>query len=146
MAQALESRPASSPVASPWAWSNSPTHQAYQILHIGFTVLPILAGLDKFFHLLVDWDVYLAPLVTEVLPLAPHTFMMIVGVIEIAAGLLVGVRPRLGAYVVMLWLWSIIVNLLLVPGYFDIALRDFGLSLGALALARLGHEFDRISP
>ncbi len=111
--------------------------QAYQILHIAFTVAPLVAGLDKFFHLLVNWDQYLAPFVARLLPFSGHTFMLLVGAIEIVAALLVWWKPRLGAYVVMAWLWGIIVNLLLVPGYYDIALRDFGLSLGALALARL---------
>ena len=120
-----------------------PAYQAYVVLYLGFAALPILAGLDKFFHLLVNWDQYLAPLVTRVLPVGGHTFMLAVGVIEIAAGLLVVFRPRIGAYVVALWLWGIILNLLLVPGYYDIALRDFGLSLGALALARLSQEFSR---
>ena len=121
----------------------SPSRQAYLILYVGFTLLPILAGLDKFFHLLVNWDMYLAPLATRVLPVSAHTFMLIVGVIEIAAGLLVFFRPQIGAYVVALWLWGIIVNLLLIPGFYDIALRDFGLSLGALALARLSVGFNR---
>lgn len=130
--------------AAPWTsfLAARPAWQAYQILHIGFTVLPILAGLDKFVHLLVNWDRFLAPLVTRLLPVSAHTFMMVVGVIEIAAGLIVAFQPRIGAYVVALWLWGIIVNLLLIPGYYDIALRDFGLSLGALALARLSQEFD----
>ena len=101
----------------------------------------MIAGLDKFFHLLVNWDQYLAPVVAQALPVSVHTFMLAVGIIEIAAGLLVAVRPRIGAYVVALWLWGIIANLLLVPGFYDIALRDFGLSLGALALARLSREF-----
>ena len=122
-----------------------PAYQAYRILHVGFVALPILAGLDKFSHLLVNWDQYLAPLATRLLPVSGHTFMQAVGVIEVAAGVLVAVRPRLGAYVVALWLWGIIVNLLLIPGYYDIALRDFGLSLGALALARLSQEFGRPS-
>jgi hypothetical protein len=117
-------------------------YQAYLILYAGFVALPILAGLDKFFHLLVNWDQYLAPLVTRLLPVSGHTFMLAIGVIEVAAGLLVAFRPRIGAYVVALWLWGIIVNLLLVPGFYDIALRDFGLSLGALALARLSQEFN----
>jgi hypothetical protein len=112
------------------------------MLLTGFAVLPILAGLDKFFHLLVNWDQYLAPVATQVLPVSGHTFMLAVGVIEIAAGLLVAFRPQIGAYVVALWLWGIIVNLLLIPGFYDIALRDFGLSVGALALARLSREFD----
>jgi|SRR4051794_8984968 len=114
-----------------------PARQAYQILHLGFTVLPIIAGADKFFHLLVNWDQYLAPLVSRLIGGHDHAFMLAVGVVEILAGLLVAFKPRLGGYVVALWLWGIIVNLLMVPGYFDVALRDFGLSLGALALARL---------
>jgi uncharacterized membrane protein YphA (DoxX/SURF4 family) len=122
--------------------AGQPAYQAYLVLHIGFAVLPIIAGIDKFFHLLVNWDQYLAPIVTDYLPVTGHTFMLIVGVIEILAGLLVAIRPRIGALVVALWLWGIIVNLFLVPGFYDIALRDFGLSLGALALARLSREFN----
>jgi hypothetical protein len=120
-----------------------PAYQAYLILYVGFTVLPILAGLDKFFHVLVNWDMYLAPVVTRVLPVEGHTLMLAVGVIEIAAGLIVAFAPRVGAYVVALWLWGIVVNLLLAGNFYDIALRDFGLSLGALALARLSQDFDR---
>ena len=118
------------------------TYQAYQILHVGFIVAPILAGGDKFFHVLVDWDQYLAPTIANLLPVPPHDFMLLVGVVEVIAGLLVAFKPRIGAYIVAGWLWGIIVNLLLIPGYFDIALRDFGLSLGALALARLSTLFD----
>ena len=117
-----------------------PAYQAYVILHVGFAVLPVIAGADKFFHLLVNWDQYLAPVVAD-LPVSGHAFMLTVGVIEIMAGLLVAIRPRIGALVVALWLWGIIVNLLLASGFYDIALRDFGLSLGALALARLSREF-----
>jgi hypothetical protein len=90
---------------------------------------------------LVDWDRYLAPVVPDVLPVSGHTFMLVVGVIEIAAGILVAVAPRIGGYVVAVWLWAIIVNLLILGDYFDVALRDFGLSLGALALARLAEAF-----
>jgi hypothetical protein len=132
-------------VAGTASLSARPAYQAYRILHVGFAALPILAGLDKFFHLLVNWDQYLAPLAMRLLPVSGHTFMLAVGVIEVAAGVLVAVRPRLGAYVVALWLWGIIANLLLIPGFYDIAVRDFGLSLGALALARLSGEFDRPS-
>ena len=121
--------------------ASSPARQAYRILHFGFTVAPILAGLDKFFHLLVNWDQYLAPVVTQIIPVTGHAFMQAVGVIEITAGVLVAVRPRIGAFVVVLWLWGIIVNLLLIHGFYDVALRDFGLSLGALALARLSRYF-----
>jgi hypothetical protein len=115
--------------------------QAFRILHLGFVVAPILAGLDKFFELLVDWDQYLAPVVTDVLPVSGHTVMLVVGVVEIAAGVLVALRPRIGGYVVAAWLWLIIVNLLVLGDYFDVALRDFGLSLGALALARLAEAY-----
>jgi hypothetical protein len=119
-----------------------PSYQAYVILHIGFIVLPIVAGLDKFFLVLVNWDQYLAPIVPQLTQLSAHSFMLAVGVTEIVAGLIVALRPRIGAYIVALWLWGIIANLLLGPGYYDIALRDFGLSLGALALARLSREFN----
>jgi hypothetical protein len=142
MAHALDAGTDARPAAArPSVFAARPTYQAYLILYVGFVALPILAGLDKFFHLLTNWDQYLTPLVTQILPLSAHTFMLVVGVIEIAAGVLVALYPRIGAYVVMLWLWGIIVNLLLVPGFYDIALRDFGLSLGALALARLSREF-----
>jgi hypothetical protein len=116
-------------------------HQAYLVLYFGYVAMPIIAGADKFFHLLVNWDQYLAPMVTQYLPVDGHAFMLGVGVIEIVAGLLVAFRPRVGAFVVALWLWGIIVNLMMIPGYFDIALRDFGLSLGALALGLLSAEY-----
>lgn len=116
-------------------------HQAHWILYLGYIALPLVAGLDKFFDVLVSWDMYLAPVVTRVLPISAETFMLLVGVIEIGAGLLVAFIPRIGGFVVAAWLWGIIVNLLLIPGYYDIALRDFGLSLGALALALLSREF-----
>lgn len=119
-----------------------PAYQSYLLLYIGFVVLPIIVGFDKFFHLLVDWDQYLAPQAVQFLPMTSHAFMLAVGAIEIAAGLVVAVRPQIGSYVVALWLWGIIANLLLIHGYYDIALRDFGLSLGALALARLSQEFN----
>ena len=118
---------------------DNPVYQAYQILRIGFTAAPILFGLDKFLNLMVDWSQYLVPFVANMIPAT--TFMLIVGVVEIIAGLLVFFKPRLGAYVVAAWLLAIIVNLLLIPGFFDIALRDFGLFLGALALARLSETF-----
>ena len=120
---------------------STPAYQAYLILHIGFVVAPAIAGLDKFFHLFVNWDMYLAPVIARVSPIGGHGLMLVVGVVEIIAAILVALKPRIGAYVVVLWLWGIILNLLLIPGYFDVALRDFGLSLGALALARLSQEF-----
>lgn len=117
-----------------------PAYQAYVILYAAFIVAPLIAGADKFLQLLVNWDQYLAPLIARILPVEPHTFMLAVGVVEIVAAILVAIKPSVGGYVVAAWLWGIIVNLLLVPGYYDIALRDFGLSLGALALARLAAE------
>src|SRR5947199_2220171 len=107
----------------------TPAYQAYQILHVAFIVAPILAGLDKFLHLLTNWDMYLAPAIANLSPIGGHELILVVGVIEIIAGGLVAFKPRIGAYVVMAWLLTIIVNLLLIPGYFDIGLRDFGLAL-----------------
>jgi hypothetical protein len=124
-----------------------PSYKAFQALRLGFTVAPILAGADKFFHLLTNWDVYLAPSIQGILPMNGHTFMLIVGVIEIVAGLLVAVLPRIGGFVVAGWLMGIVLNLLMIPGYYDsyydIALRDFGLALGALSLGFLAREYTR---
>ena len=125
------------------ASTSSPAYQAYWILHVGFTVAPILAGLDKFLHLLVNWDQYLPGVVANASPIQPHMLMLIVGVIEVVAGIGVWFKPRIFAYIVAVWLVVIIINLLLIPGYFDIALRDFGLFLAALALARLSQQFAR---
>jgi len=116
------------------------------VLYVGFIALPIIAGADKFFDLLTNWDTYLAPIVPQTLGISAHTFMLIVGVIEIVAGLLVLVRPEIGAYVVGLWLLGIIVNLIILSAQtgtraYDIALRDFGLAIAAFALARLSAEF-----
>jgi uncharacterized membrane protein YphA (DoxX/SURF4 family) len=121
---------------------SSPGYQAYQILRLGFTVAPIVAGLDKFFNLLVNWEQYLPPFVNNLTGGHGRELMLAVGVIEIVAGIGVAFKPRVFAYVVASWLLLIVVNLLLIPGYFDVALRDFGLALGALALARLSREFD----
>lgn len=118
-----------------------PAYQAFWLLRIGFTVAPILFGLDKFFHVLVDWDVYLAPEFTDLFDAQAHTLMYLVGAIEIVAGLVVAVRPRFGGYLVAAWLAGIIINLLLMGDYYDIALRDFGLLLAALTLARLATAF-----
>ncbi|PZF85561.1 hypothetical protein [Jiangella anatolica] len=117
-------------------WS-TPAGRAFLLLRTVFTVAPILFGLDKFTNWLVDWPIYLAPWINDIVPGSADDAMMIVGVIEIAAGLLVALAPRIGAYVVALWLAGIIVNLLTIPDYYDIALRDFGLLVGALALAQL---------
>ena len=123
------------------ATSHNPAYQAYQILHWGFVAAPVLAGLDKFFNKLTDWTMYLwAPL--GKLVGGAGTFMQIVGAIEILAGCLVALKPKLGAPIVAAWLLGIIVNLLLLGSFFDIALRDFGLCLGAIALFRLASNFD----
>lgn len=143
MAHAISSSPALTSVNSERAAAASPSRQAFQILRFGFTVAPIVAGLDKFFHLLVNWDQYLPPVVNNLTGGRGHQLMLVVGLIEIVAGLGVAFKPRIFAYVVCVWLLLIIVNLLMIPGYFDVALRDLGLALGALALARLSQEYDR---
>ncbi|WP_349897690.1 hypothetical protein [Parafrigoribacterium soli] len=117
-----------------------PARQAFMLLRTVFTIAPIAFGLDKFFNLLTDWPSYLAPAVTDVVPISGQQFMYIVGVVEIAAGLLVLFAPRWGALVVAAWLAGIIINLLVLPGYFDVALRDFGLFVAALALFRLSYS------
>jgi hypothetical protein len=119
----------------------NPSYQAFQILRGAFTVAPIVAGLDKFTHFLVDWDRYLPASVNNLVGGHGHELMLVVGVIEIVAGVGVFLRPRIFSYVVAAWLLGIIVNLLLIPGYFDVALRDFGLLLAALALGRLSADF-----
>lgn len=121
----------------------NPVFQAFSLLRVGFVVAPILFGLDKFLDWLVDWQVYLAPEIDDLVPGNAHQAMLAVGVIEIVAGLVVAVRPKIGAYVVAAWLAGIIVNLLLLGDYYDVALRDFGLLIGALALARLATAFER---
>jgi len=117
-----------------------PAYRAYQLLYFAFVVAPIVAGVDKFFNFLVDWHKYLAPWLAS-LTGGGVGFMKLIGVVEICAGVLVGLSPRLGGWIVAAWLWGIIVNLLTYPGYLDIALRDFGLSLGALALSQLASEY-----
>jgi hypothetical protein len=112
-------------------------HDAFLLLRTVFTVAPILFGLDKFAQIMTDWDKYLAPWINDLVPGDAHDAMMIVGVIEIVAGILVAVAPRIGGYVVALWLVGIIVDLLTLGGYGDVALRDFGLFVAAIALARL---------
>ena len=117
--------------------ARDPAHQSLLLLRTVFTVAPVLFGLDKFAHWLVDWDRYLAPEIVDALPGTAHELMYVVGAIEVVAGLVVAFRPRFGGYLVAAWLAGIIVNLLLQADYYDIALRDFGLLVGALALARL---------
>jgi len=121
---------------------SDPAYQAFVIMRIAFTVAPILFGLDKFFNVMVDWEQYLAPWINDIIPGSASTAMHLVGAIEIVAGIFVFVKPRYGAYVVAAWLAGIIINLLTYSGYYDVALRDFGLMLGALTLARLASVYD----
>jgi uncharacterized membrane protein YphA (DoxX/SURF4 family) len=125
------------------ATADDPSYQALRLLRVGFAVAPVLFGLDKFAHWLVDWDRYLAPEIVDALPGTAHELMYVVGAIEVVAGLVVALRPRFGGYLVAGWLAAIIVNLVLQADYYDIALRDFGLLVGALALARLAAAFPR---
>jgi uncharacterized membrane protein YphA (DoxX/SURF4 family) len=133
------------PIPAPEALRRDPAAQAFLLLRVAFTVAPIVFGLDKFAGVLTDdWTRYLAPAFDDVIPGSAATAMHLVGIVEIIAGLIVLVAPRLGGLLVAGWLAGIIVSLLLVGGYGDIALRDFGLLLGALTLARLaGADFSR---
>jgi hypothetical protein len=132
------------PAAAPsTALRSDPAYQAFTLLRVAFTVAPILFGLDKFANVMVEWDGYLAPWINDIVPGSADDAMYAVGAIEIIAGLLVAVRPRIGAPLVAAWLGGIIVNLLTHSGYYDIALRDFGLMLGALTLTRLAFVYDR---
>lgn len=124
------------------ALRSDPAYQSFWLLRIGFTVAPIVFGADKFANILVNWEKYLASWVRDISPFTATGTMHVVGVIEIVAGVAVAVKPRYGAYVVAAWLAGIIVNLLTYSGYYDVALRDFGLMLGALTLARLASRYD----
>lgn len=140
--------PSGSAPAAP-ATSEGATHQAFLLLRTVFTVAPVLFGLDKFLELLADWERYLAPWVDDLVPGDAHQAMLAVGLVEIVAGVLVALRPAIGGYVVAAWLLGIIVNLVTMGEYLDIALRDFGLLVGALALARLastaGHSAGQVA-
>jgi uncharacterized membrane protein YphA (DoxX/SURF4 family) len=122
-------------------WSD-PRYQAFALLRLAFTVAPIAFGVDKFFNVMVDWPTYLAPWINDIAPGSGQDFMYFVGATEILAGVIVALKPRYGAYVVAAWLGGIVINLLTYSGYYDIALRDFGLMLAALTLARLASVYD----
>jgi hypothetical protein len=121
--------------------THDPAQQAFVLLRTVFTVAPIVFGLDKFFNVLTDWPQYLAPWIDGIVPGTAQQAMYAVGVVEIVAGLVVAVVPRYGAWLVAAWLVGIIVNLLTIPGFYDVALRDFGLFVGAVALARLAVRY-----
>jgi uncharacterized membrane protein YphA (DoxX/SURF4 family) len=122
-------------------WSDA-RYQAFALLRIAFVVAPIAFGLDKFFNVMVEWPTYLAPWINDIAPGSGQDFMYLVGAIEIVAGVAVAVKPRYGAYIVVVWLAGIVINLLTASGFYDIALRDFGLMLAALTLARLASVYD----
>ena len=128
--------------SAPAWWPRTGADQAFFLLRTVFTIAPIAFGLDKFAQVLCDWDFYLAPWINDLVPGDAHDAMMIVGVVEVLAGIVVALRPQLGAYVVAAWLAGIVLNLLSYSGFYDIALRDFGLMLGALTLARLASVYD----
>jgi hypothetical protein len=119
-----------------------PRYQAFALMRRAFTVAPIAFGLDKFFNVMVDWPIYLAPWINDIAPGSAQDFMYFVGATEIIAGIAVALKPRYGAYVVAGWLGGIVINLLTHSGYYDIALRDFGLMLAAITLARLASVYD----
>ncbi len=121
---------------------SDPRYQAYVLLRVGFAVAPIAFGLDKFANVLTHWPKYLAPWVNDIVPGTGQQLMYAIGVVEIVAGIAVAVKPRYGAYLVAAWLAGIIINLLTYSGWYDIALRDFGLLLGALTLGRLASVYD----
>jgi uncharacterized membrane protein YphA (DoxX/SURF4 family) len=121
---------------------SEPAYGAFVLLRVGYAVLPLWMGIDKFFNSMTDWPGYLAPWIVTLLPFSAQTAMYVVGAIEIVAGLAVALKPRYAAYVVTVWLAGIIINLLTYSGFYDVALRDFGLLLGALALATLAAAYD----
>jgi uncharacterized membrane protein YphA (DoxX/SURF4 family) len=115
----------------------SQTEKVISILRWTFGLVPIVAGADKFMHLLTDWDKYLAPAIANILPMSPHSFMNIVGIIEIVAGILVLIKPKIGSVVVGLWLIGIAINLLLTGQYYDVAVRDVVMAISAFSLSML---------
>jgi hypothetical protein len=122
-------------------WAD-PRYQAFALMRAAFTLAPIAFGADKFFNVMVNWPAYLAPWVDDIVPGTGQELMYVVGAIEILAGVIVAIRPRYGGYVVAAWLAAIVVSLLTYSGFYDVALRDFGLMLGALTLARLAAVYD----
>jgi len=126
----------------PVAGRRDPAYHAYLLLRVGFIALPILFGIDKYTNALVQWDTYLAPWIDRIMPGTGHEFMFFVGAVEIVAGLAVLAKPRYGSLIVAAWLAGIVINLFTYSGYYDIAMRDFGLMLAALTLARLASVYD----
>ena len=117
--------------------AKSAANKVITILKLTYGLVPIVAGADKFTHILVDWDKYLAPVVANMLPFSTHTFMLIVGVIEMIAGVLVLIKPKVGSIIVSLWLLGIAINMLFTGQYYDIAVRDVVMAIGAFSLFTL---------
>jgi hypothetical protein len=128
---------------APRSETADPRYQAFVLLRIGYTVLPLVMGIDKYFNALTNWPQYLADWIDNIVPGTAQQLMYVVGGVEIAAALIVAIRPRYGAYVVAAWLAGIVINLVSYGEWYDIAVRDFGLMLGALTLARLASVYDR---
>jgi hypothetical protein len=122
-------------------WSDA-RYQAFMLMRLTFTVAPIAFGLDKFWNQMVYWPKYLAPWINDIVPGNGQEFMYFVGAVEIVAGVVVLLKPRYGAYLVAAWLAGIVTNLFSYPGWYDVAVRDFGLMLAALTLARLASVYD----
>jgi hypothetical protein len=127
------------PAGSPW---RDPRYQAFMLMRLTFTIAPIAVGVDKFWNQMVYWPQYLAPWINDIAPGSAQDFMYFVGAVEIAAGIVVLIKPRYGAYLVAAWLAGVVTNLFSYPGWYDIAVRDFGLMLAALTLARLASVYD----
>jgi uncharacterized membrane protein YphA (DoxX/SURF4 family) len=121
---------------------SDPAYAVFLALRVGFAVVPIVMGLDKFTNVLTNWENYLAPWIVDLSPISAHHVMLVVGVIEIVAGIAVAIKPRYAAYIVAAWLAGIIVNLLTYSGFYDVALRDVGLLLAALSLGALASVYD----
>ena len=137
-----QDRPPASAAAPLPADLHDARYQAFSLMRLAFTVAPIAFGLDKFANVMVDWPQYLAPWVNDVVPGSGQDLMYVVGVVEILAGIAVLLKPRYGAYLVAAWLGAIVLNLLTYSGFYDVALRDFGLMLAAVSLARLAAVYD----
>lgn len=141
--QPRSSAPAATSVSRPVASVRGDVgYQAYLVLRLAFAVVPIAFGVDKFFNVMVDWPQYLAPWITDITPGNAQDFMYVVGAVEILAGVTVALKPRYGGPLVAAWLAGIIFSLLTYSGWYDVALRDFGLLLGALTLTRLALHYD----
>jgi hypothetical protein len=132
--------PTTGSTTSRWSGPGVAEHQAYLVLRTVFVIAPIAFGLDKFFDVMTDWDKYLAPWINDIVPGSAHQAMLMVGVVEIIAGLVVAFRPKFGGYLVAAWLLGIIINLVTLGDYWDVGLRDFGLFVAAVALARLANS------